>query len=396
VNEIRIGIAGLGRRAHNWISLLQRIPGYRITAVYDWIEALHAPALARMTVPGGVQAFARYDDFLACREMDAVAICVRQKELGAMAAQALEAGKHVNSEVPAAYTMADCWRIVTNVERTGLVYNLAEQTRFWGFVDGWRELARSGRLGKITYCEGQYFGYSGTSHYFQDYRTGRKYSVEAAAAHADAVPTFQHPRPPICSASFDLSILLKVLEDRVTTVSAMSTGRPSHAWPEISQPDVQAALMHTEKDTLIRMMNGFTQPRPDDDHHWWQIVGTRGSVEWRRSRRDKPKLWLADSQMWDWTEVDWRYERTDAPPEARATGHGDADYYVQVAFRDAVLKGTPLEFDVYKVMDTMAPALRAVDSIEAGGQPMSVPDFRPSAARPAGQMPADLGGVGVR
>ena len=26
----------------NWIRLLQEIPGYRITAIYDWIEPLHA------------------------------------------------------------------------------------------------------------------------------------------------------------------------------------------------------------------------------------------------------------------------------------------------------------------------------------------------------------------
>jgi predicted dehydrogenase len=313
-----------------------------------------------------------------------------------MAAQALEAGKHVNSEVPAAYTLADCWRIVTNIERTALVYNLAEQTRFWGFVDAWRDLVQTGRLGKITYAEGQYFGYYGTSHYFQDYRSGRKYSVEDLPERPEAEPTFQHARPPICSASFDLSILLRVLDDRVRTVSAMSTGRPSHSWPQIGAPDVQVALMHTEKDSLIRMMNGMTQPRPHSDHHWWQIIGTRGSLEWRRSLRDKPKLWLAASQMWDWAEVDWRYERTDAPPEARASGHGDADYYTQVAFRDAVLRGTPLEFDVYRVMDTMAPALVAVDSIELGGQALPVPDFRPGPHRRPGEMPADLGGIGVR
>lgn len=35
MDEIRIGIAGLGHRSLNWISLLQKVPGYRITAVYD-------------------------------------------------------------------------------------------------------------------------------------------------------------------------------------------------------------------------------------------------------------------------------------------------------------------------------------------------------------------------
>src|SRR5690606_37399608 len=58
-----------------------------------------------------------------------------------------------------------------------------------------------------------------------------------------------------------------------------------------------------------------------------------------------------------------RYERVDAPPEARGSGHGDADYYNHVAFRDAVRGERPLEFDVYRALDTAAPAIRAAESI---------------------------------
>ncbi|MSS71482.1 MAG: hypothetical protein EXS64_08325 [Candidatus Latescibacteria bacterium] len=120
MDEVRIGIAGLGRRSLQWINLLQKVPGYRITAVYDWIEPLQERALAGITYRGDVKVFSRYEDFLGYSGMDAVGLVVRQKEQGAMTAQALEAGKHVNAEVPAAYTMADCWRIVTAVERMGL------------------------------------------------------------------------------------------------------------------------------------------------------------------------------------------------------------------------------------------------------------------------------------
>lgn len=387
MNEIRIGIAGLGHRALHWIKLLQQIPGYRITAIYDWIEPLHERALSAISYRGDVKTFVDYEEFLGYDGMDAVGLCVRQKEQGAMAVQALEAGKHVNSEVPACYKMEECWQLVTLVERTGLVYSLAEQTRFWGFVDAWQKLVSEGRLGKVTYSEGQYLGYYGTRQFFQDYRTGEQYAVEELPDHPDAEPTWLGFRSPIYSASYDLSILLKVLDDRVVEVTGMGTQRPSHAWPQIQAPDVQVALMKTEKDTLIRMLNGFTQPRPKGDHHWWQMIGTQGSVEWRRSQGEMPKLWLADSQMHDWAQVDWRYERTTAPEGARGSGHGDADYYVHAFFRDAVLKGQSLEFDVYRAMDTMAPAILAAESIEQGRRVMSVPDFRPNAERPAGQMP---------
>ncbi len=396
MDEIRIGVAGLGGRGLGWINLLQKMPGYRITAIYDWIEALHERALSRIAYGKDVKVFSRYEDFLAYEEMDAVALVVRQLEQGEMAAQALEAGKHVNCEVPGALRMADCWRIVAAAERTGLVYSLAEQTRFWGVVDGWKHLVDEGRLGKVTYAEGQYLGYYGTRHFHQDYKTGQHVALEDLADHPEARPSVHQDIPYIIVASYDLSILLKVLDDRVTEVTAMGTKTPSYTSPKIAPADIQVALMKTEKDTVIRMLAGFNQPRPHGDHHWWQMIGTKGSLEWRRSLRDRPKVWFSDTQMWDWAEADWRYERTDAPQEARGSGHSDADYYVHRYFRDAVLKGAPLAFDVYRAMDTVAPAVLAIDSIAEGGGMRKVPDFRPNRDRPSGQMPKDLGGVGVK
>ena len=102
-------------------------------------------------------------------------------------------------------------------------------------------------------------------------------------------------------------------------------------------------------------------------------------------------MWLADDQMHDMAEVDWRFERTDAAPEARASGHGDADYYVHAAFRDAVRDGKALEFDVYRAIETAAPAILAADSIDCGARPMKVPEFRPTDARPSGFMPGEAG-----
>ncbi len=99
------------------------------------------------------------------------------------------------------------------------------------------------------------------------------------------------------------------------------------------------------------------------------------------------RLWLANQQMYDMAEVDWRYQRTDEPVEARGTGHSNLDYYVHVAFRDAVLQRAPLEYDVYKAMDTTAPAILAADSIAKHSQLLAVPDFRPNASRATGQMP---------
>src|SRR5207249_11620351 len=156
-----------------------------------------------------------------------------------------------------------------------------------------------------------------------------------------------------------------------------------------AQPDMQVALMKTEKDAILRLAKSSAQPHPHRNYHWYQVIGTRGRVEWKRADRDRPKLWLHHAQMHDLADVDWRYERLDAPAEARGSGHGDADYYVHAAFRDAVLGRRPLEFDVYRAIETAAPAILAAESIAQGTRAMRVPEFRPNAGGAAGQMPAD-------
>ena len=45
MDEIRIGVAGLGHRGVYWVNQLARTPGYRVTALYDYFTALHEPAL---------------------------------------------------------------------------------------------------------------------------------------------------------------------------------------------------------------------------------------------------------------------------------------------------------------------------------------------------------------
>ncbi|MHB0877083.1 MAG: Gfo/Idh/MocA family protein [Anaerolineae bacterium] len=391
MDEIRIALVGLGTRGTGaWLNMLQSLAGYRVTAICDPMQALHARAISRLKDAGGARVYEHYEDVLADDNVDAIALTVRCREQGALAAMALEAGKHVNCEVPASHSIEDCWRIVLAQERSGKVYQLAEQVRYAGFVQAWRRLVAEGQLGHITLCEGQYFHYYVEKNY-QDPGSGRFFLPEESAAHPEAKPTFLNSMPPIHYLPHELSPMLRVLGDRITEVVGMSTRSPSYAHPRVAQPDMQMALMKTEKDAILRLGVSFAQPHPHANYHWYHVMGTKGAVEWKRADRDLPRLWLADAEMHDVSEVDWRWERLDAPAEARGSGHNDMDYYVHASFRDAVLRGEPLEFDVYKAMDTAAPAIMAAESMAQGGKPLPVPDFRPSAKRAHGSAPTQSG-----
>jgi predicted dehydrogenase len=388
MDEIRIAVVGLGGRGLGWMSQLQRIGGYRITAICDPVVHTHEAARERIAHSDPVETFERYEDVLGSESVDAIALTVRSRDQGGMAAQALEAGKHVNMEVPGAHSMEDCWRIVVAQERSGKVFQLAEQCRYAGYIDEWRRMVAEGELGKITYCEGQYFHYyAGKS--FRDPDTGKFYGPEDLEDHPEAKPTWMYHMPPIHYLPHDLGPMLKVLDDRVVEVVGMSTDSPSDAHPELAGPDMQIALMKTEKGALMRMGASFSQPHPPRDYHWQQVIGTKGSVEWKRTGSDMPKMWLADGQMVDKAEVDWRYERADAPDEARGSGHSDMDYYVHAAFRDAVIGKQELDYDVYKAMETSAPPVLAADSIAQDSKKLCVPSFRPNSERKAGEMPRE-------
>lgn len=75
-------------------------------------------------------------------------------------------------------------------------------------------------------------------------------------------------------------------------------------------------------------------------------------------------------------------------PEAAKSGHGGLDYYVFAHFADAVLYGVPLEFDVYRAVETAAPAIMVSKSIEQGEISLDAPGFRPGAYRKPGHLPS--------
>ena len=72
MTEIRIALVGLGGRGLGWLRLLQRIPGYRITALCDPIAALHERARATLEQPDDVTVTADYEEVLADASVDAV------------------------------------------------------------------------------------------------------------------------------------------------------------------------------------------------------------------------------------------------------------------------------------------------------------------------------------
>ena len=379
---IKLGVVGLGSRAvHNVVGRVIDYDDYRLVAICDrrgnLVERVKADLARERDVT--VRGYTDYSEMLGAEGLDAVAVQIDADKQASLICEGLQAGCHVMAEVPLAYSIDDCRRIARAVEETGKTFLLMEQTRFWGFIRAWREIVQTGVIGRPLFVEGEYIGYY-PGIFLQD-DAGCFYTPEQVREAPEAKPTWRALNHPITYLPHELSPLLYVLEDRVERVVAMSTRPQGYRHPEIPIADIQVALMHTARDAVMKLAVGFTTPvvhRGETTHHWYHIKGTEGVLEWSRTDSDAPKLWVHGWQMPEPIAMPWGMERVDAPALARGSGHGGADFYVFAQFADAILRGVPPELDIYKAIDTAAPAILAAKSIDEGNTPQDVPDFRPA------------------
>ncbi len=390
-NPIKLGLLGLGRRSRNVTTFAAAYDEYQLTAVCDIQPQLvtYVQVTLKQDHNLDVRGYTDFDQMLKNEELDAVAILVDPDKQVPLICQALESGVHVMAEVPLCYSLDHCWQLVTTVERTKKIFLLMEQARYGGIHRAWRQIIQKGVIGKPLFVEGEYFHYL-PNMFFQDDQ-GRYVTPEQARLIANPRKTWRHLQPSIGYLPHELSPLLYVLDDRVTRVVGMSTPKQSSTYPEIKHAELQAALMETQKNAVVRMATGFASqhtPRGEPGIcHWWHIKGTEGSLESARAPGEKSKLWVEDWHLPEPIGLNWTYRRNDAPPEAGESGHGGLDYYVFAHFADAVLYGLPLEFDIYRAIETAAPAILAIQSIEENNTPFDVPDFRLGPHRKPGERP---------
>lgn len=147
-----VGIVGLGQgRSH--LRAFGLLDGARVVAVCDADAAL-AERVAR---EDGVAAhYADYERLLANRAVDLVVVATPDHLHGRQAIMALEAGKHVLSEIPMALTIAECATIVALAARRGLKYHLGNQVRFAPCLHDVQRLIADGAFGEVFYGEGEY------------------------------------------------------------------------------------------------------------------------------------------------------------------------------------------------------------------------------------------------
>ena len=158
---VRIGFVGLGVRAKRAVHRMMHIEGCKVVALCDLVqenidEAKEIISASGKEIPDCFTGEEGWKELCHKPDMDLVYICTDWASHADIAVYAMQQGKHVATEVPAATTVADCWRLVDTAEQTQRHCIMLENCCYDEFELCTINMAQQGVLGEIVHAEGSY------------------------------------------------------------------------------------------------------------------------------------------------------------------------------------------------------------------------------------------------
>ncbi|MFN3682352.1 MAG: Gfo/Idh/MocA family protein [Fimbriimonadaceae bacterium] len=373
MREIRVGV--VGKRGQAFLGALKAQKGVRVEALCELDAAWLGQAASSWEVPFATQ---RFEELV--ERVDAVVLATPMHLHAEQAILALRADRHVLSEVTACVTLDECWRLWKAARASQATYTLAENYCNIPEVVLVGEMARRGLFGEPYYGEGEYL------HEVRDLHHG-----------ADGKPTWraywQVGTTGLTYPTHSLGPVVQWMrttdpEDRPSTVVAMGSG--VHTDPEHPHDDTSVALVKMASGRLVRLRLDMMSNRP----HlmtFYSLQGTKGAYEASRVEGQPGVVWIGEGRSGEdrrWRPIadfeDLLPERyRDAPREALEAGHGGGDWFL-IEDWCATLRGErPPAVGVEDALEWTAVGLLSTLSVESGGVPLRIPDFRSGVGRPA-------------
>ncbi len=397
METVRVGFIGLGMRGPDAVERFSQIEGTDIKGLCDveterveecqkLLEKLGRPRAAGYS--GSTEAYKAMCDR---DDIDLVYIATDWVHHVPLAVYAMEHGKHVAVEVPAAMTLDEIWLLINTSERTRKHCMMLENCVYDFFEIAVLNMAQQGLFGEVLHVEGSYL------HNLDDFwpEYWNNWRLDYNMKHrGDIYPT--HGIGPDCQ------VLNIHRGDRMEYLVAMDT-KPCNG------PKVVKRLMNQEcpdfqngdqTSTLIRTVNGKTMliqhdvltPRPYS--RMYQVVGSDGYASKYPVRQLLFRAGMLDkTESPDYQNLNAHAALPDSlckamlqkylPPfvqeleeKAREVGgHGGMDFIMDYRLVYCLQNGLPLDMDVYDMAEwcCLGPLTRI--SLENGSAPVAVPDF---------------------
>ena len=405
IQTVRVGFVGVGRRGIWAVWRFSNIPGVKIVGLCDYHaenaeksqKHLRDAGLAPATIYSGEKG---YEELCKRPDVDLIYIATDWNHHFPVAKFAMENGKHVALEVPAAMNLEQCWDLIDMSEKNRLHCFILENCCYDFYEMKTLSMKQDGLFGEIIRAEGAYLHDLSKSWkgYWQDPNDNDvdnlhwrlKYNMENRG---DVYPT--HGLGPVAQC-MDIH-----RGDRFTTLIAMDTesfvGKEcvkemSGKYPkEFRSGDHTTTLMRTANGKVIEIQHNVMTPQPYN--RMFKLTGTKGYATKYPTEEfalagdalkgtGAPKMdninahnFLNAEQKKALMEK-YRHPILDKYAEkGRDMGHGGMDYVMDSRLVYCLQNGLPLDIDVYDMAEWCALTELGALSMDNNCAAVTFPDF---------------------
>ena len=161
LDTVRVAFIGLGMRGSGAVHRYTFLEGVKVVALCDVVPENIERANKTLEERGfpKAEAYTGPEDWKKICErpdVDLVYVCTHWDLHAPIGVYAMEQGKHVALEVPAALTIEECWQLVNTAEKTRRHCIQLENCNYDFFEMATHQMARQGLFGEIVHAEGAY------------------------------------------------------------------------------------------------------------------------------------------------------------------------------------------------------------------------------------------------
>ena len=393
IDTVRTGFIGLGLRGPDAVRRFTYIDGAKVVALCD-LEADRVAKSQEILSGRGKPAAAEYSGEDGWKQLcerddiDLVYICTNWQTHVEMAVYAMECGKHVAVEVPAAMSVAECWRLVDTSERTRKHCMMLENCVYDFFELTCLNMAQQGLFGEVLHAEGAYIHNLEPfwDYYHDNWRLdfNQKHSGDVYATHGFG---------PDCQVlNIHRGEKLEYLVSMDTkSVVGLEVAKEKMGVDTFANGDQTSTLVKTRNGKTVLIQHNVYTPRPYD--RMYQLVGTKGFADkYPNSAFAFEPDQIADAAA----EYDNLSSHSYVPREVRDSlmakykhpiakeieekarevgGHGGMDFIMDYRLVWCLRNGKPLDMDVYDAAEWSCLGELTAASIANGSKPVKIPDF---------------------
>lgn len=403
IDTVRVGFIGVGMRGESAVHRFTFIDGVKIVALCDLEQdyvSRSQRTLARKNLPPAAEYVGEeaWKELCERDDIDLVYICTPWDTHVPMSVYAMEHGKHVAVEVPAAMSIAECWQLVDTSEKTRKHCMMLENCVYDFFEMTALNMAQQGLFGEIIYAEGAYI--HNLDPFWKAYHSNWRLRYNATHR-GDVYPT--HGIGPACQI---LNIHRGDKMDYLVSMDTKSVHGKTVAEEQLSPEELEelgitadefangdhvSTLIRTAKGKQLQIQHNVYTRRPYN--RMYSFTGVDGyackyPVEGFALKTENLSSEGLDYQNLDgerFVSAEIRAELMEkyrhpivAEIEAKAKevgGHGGMDFIMDYRLIYCLRNGLPLDQDVYDAAEWSCLTELSGLSIAYGSMPVEVPDF---------------------